>query len=103
MKVAIIGCGLIGKKRAEAIKVQGEDEVVACCDVNPQASEIFAQQYQCKSYPTVDQLLDQSQAESIIISVVNKFAKPYILQALATNRHVLAEKPLGRNAEESAE
>lgn len=103
MRVAIIGCGLIGKKRAEAIKLQGEDEIVACYDINPQASESLSQKYECKSYPTAEQLLKDSDSESIIVSVVNKFAKPFILQALEKNCHVLAEKPLGCNLEESAE
>jgi len=103
MKVAIIGCGLIGKKRAEAIKALGEDEIVACCDILPEASSAFSSQYLCKSYPTVDQLLQESEADSVVISVVNKFAKNYVLQTLESKRHVLAEKPLGRNSRESSE
>jgi predicted dehydrogenase len=31
MNVAIIGCGLIGRKRAEAL--EPDDKLVACCDV----------------------------------------------------------------------
>jgi predicted dehydrogenase len=103
MKIAIIGCGLIGKKRAEAIKIQAQDKIVGCYDVNNQAAIEFSKKYQCKSYESAEELLKQSEAEAIVVSVVNKFAKPFILQAIHLNRHVLAEKPLGRNLQESAE
>lgn len=103
MKIAIIGCGLIGKKRAEVIKMQAQDEIVACCDINPQIAQAFSQQFGCRSYPTAEDVLKDSEADTIIISVVNKFAKPLIIEALRSNRHVLAEKPLGRNVEESTE
>ncbi len=101
MKVAVIGCGLIGKKRAGAIRVQQEDEIVGCFDTNHAAAEAFSKEYNCPVYPTAEQLF--SKADAIIVSVVNKFAKPYVLQALASKRHVLAEKPLGRNLFESGE
>lgn len=103
MKIAIIGCGLIGKKRAEAIKLHGKDEIVACCDTNTAIADSFSQQYGCPAYLTAEQLLKHANPDSIIISVVNKFAKPYILQAIEAHRHVLAEKPLGRNLQESKE
>jgi predicted dehydrogenase len=103
MKVAIIGCGLIGKKRAEAIRVQGEDRVIGCYDANSEAAESFSRQFECPSFATSDELLGLSGANAAVVSVVNKFAKPYVLQALEKGLHVLAEKPLGRNLRESDE
>jgi len=101
MKVAIIGCGLIGKKRALAL--QKSDQLIACCDTNAQVADKFGAEFNCKIYTDHRKLLEENLLDTVIVAVVNKYAKDIIIAALNTGKHVLAEKPLGRNAKESAE
>lgn len=99
MKVAIIGCGLIGRKRALAL--DSNDILVACCDVNKEVGQKFAKDFNCKYYNKYIDLLANSNCDIIIISVVNKFVKNIVLQSLKIGKHILVEKPFGINYQES--
>jgi predicted dehydrogenase len=101
MRVAIIGCGLIGRKRALAV---GADErLVACCDTDAEAAFKLADEFSCDPFQNHRALLRDTETEVVIVSVVNKFAREVVLDALACGKHVLVEKPLGRNVREAAE
>ncbi len=101
MNLAIIGCGLIGRKRALAL---GRDDVlVACCDTNEESARKFSYEFKCKAYTDYKKLISEDDFDVAIVAVVNKYAKGIIVDALKAGRHVLAEKPLGRNAAEAAE
>lgn len=95
MNVAIIGCGLIGRKRALAL--DKSDTLVACCDTNPMIADQFAKDFNCKQYLNPEQLIQEINCQVIIISVINKFAHDICIFALNKGVHVLVEKPLGLN------
>ena len=101
MKIGIIGCGLIGKKRAKSL--QQEDQLIACCDTNPGVLEEFAKDFDCKAFTNYRTLIDECNLDAIVVAVVNKFALPIVNYALSNGIHVLAEKPLGRNSIEAEE
>jgi predicted dehydrogenase len=99
MNVAIIGCGLIGRKRALALSAQ--DRLTACCDTDKSAADKFASEFSCQSFDHYGRLLDTAKCEGVVVAVVNKYAQEIVLASLAAGCHVLAEKPLGRNAAEA--
>jgi predicted dehydrogenase len=101
MKTVIIGCGLIGRKRA--LSLSGDDVIVACCDSNEAVAQKFGQDFNCKAYLEYELVFNGEDFDAVIVSVVNKFAQPIILAALKRGKHVLAEKPLGRNVDEAKE
>jgi len=101
MNVAVIGCGLIGRKRAASLT--DKDKILGCCDTNGKAAEEFAADFHCRAYPNASMLLGDEDCEAIIIAVVNKFAPDLCVDALRHGKHVLAEKPLGRNTSEAKE
>ena len=95
MRVGIIGCGLIGRKRAMAIGA--DDMLVACSDKDFNQALKFADEFHCKAYSNNDDLTRQSESDIIIVAVINKFIREICEMALNAEKHVLAEKPLGRN------
>ena len=99
MKIGIIGCGLIGRKRA--LSLDKDDSLVACCDSNQATSQAFSNEFNCKVYPTASDLLTDSECDIVVIAVVNKFIEGITVNSLKLGKQVLAEKPLGRNAEEA--
>lgn len=101
MNVAVIGCGLIGKKRALAL--DAEDKLIACCDVRKEAAEAFAKEFPCAVFTDSRRLISEVDCDTVIVAVVNKYMKDIVVDALQAGRHVLAEKPLGRNATEAGE
>ena len=101
MNISIIGCGLIGKKRALALSA--DDKLIACCDTNHEASKKFGEEFKCKAYTDYRELLLEANCDAVVVAVVNKFAKEIITASLKNGKHVIAEKPLGRNVEEAGE
>ena len=102
MNIAIIGCGLIGRKRALALD-NNEDRLVACCDSNLETAKKFGDEFGCKFYHDYNELFVEANCDAVVVAVVNKFAKDIIIEALKRGIHVIAEKPLGRNVEEGRE
>lgn len=99
MNVAIIGSGLIGNKRAASIEI--DDGIVAVYDTNMDAMVNMASIYHAEIVTDINDLLLNSEIECIIIAVVNKHLINYAIKSLKAGKHVLCEKPLGLNANES--
>ncbi len=91
LKVGIIGCGLIGQKRALAL--QGA-ELYACTDKDRAKAERLAQQYNAvKSYLTWQELLSDKKIDIVIIATPHNALAEITLAAIQANKHVLVEKP----------
>jgi len=99
MNVSIVGCGLIGRKRAMALSP--EDQLVACCDTNAELAEKFGLEFNCKSFSKSSELLSTVDCDIVIVAVVNKYIEGITELSIKMGKHVLAEKPLGRNVEEA--
>jgi predicted dehydrogenase len=99
MNIGIIGCGLIGTKRASAL--DKEDTLVACCDTNLDTATDFAQKFCCRPFRNHRDLITNGDCDIVIVAVVNKYLKDIVIDALKQNKHVVAEKPLGRNVAEA--
>jgi len=98
VKVGIVGCGFIGKKRAN--NLQGA-ELVACADYNLKAAESLASQSpNAKAYDSWQALLDDSDAEIIIIATPHNALAEIALASVKANKHILIEKPAARSYKE---
>ena len=101
MKVGIIGCGLIGGKRAAA--VHAPHEIVGLCDVNRAAAERLAERFGLKDVYLTDSYEDlilHSGADLIVVATVVKMLAPITLFAVSHGKHVIVEKPAARSAAE---
>ena len=95
---AIIGCGSIGRKRAEAIKKIGE--LVGCFDANPSQSEKLACDYQCRQFGSINDLLENQSVQAIVVSTLHDTLTDLTIRSLAAGKYVLVEKPAARNKNE---
>ena len=100
MNVAIIGAGLIGKKRAQAL-TEFPDVVIAAAEVDDGRRQVFANEFQCRVYDSWQEMLGKESLDAIAVATPNKFLAPVVISAAGKGIHVLCEKPLGRNPEES--
>jgi predicted dehydrogenase len=95
LRVAVIGCGLIGHKRAEALARQ--DELIGATDiVFEQASELCAT-HGGRAYATSEELLAVRPDVAIIATTHDQLAG-LTVQALSAGAHVLVEKPAAISA-----
>ncbi|RME17438.1 MAG: gfo/Idh/MocA family oxidoreductase [Bdellovibrio sp.] len=93
MNYAIIGCGLIGQKRWNAIK---NHKVLICCDQNQKQAQTFAQKNHIEHATTsAEEAISHPAIDAVIIATDNKSLTPLTEMAIKNNKHVLVEKPAG--------
>jgi predicted dehydrogenase len=94
LSFAIVGCGLIGKKRANALaQVPGTRLLYACDLDSKRAAELAALYPQCSPVTDYAAALADKEVDAVIVSTVNSSLAPIALAAAAAGKHVLVEKP----------
>ena len=90
--MAIVGCGLIGAKRAAALAPG--DELLACYDVDERATARLAVEHGANACTSLDELLANG-PEVVVVATVHDQLAALAEQALLAGAHVLVEKPAG--------
>jgi len=98
LKLAIIGCGLIGKKRA--LSLSKKFKLVSCYDKDIIKSTNFAQDFSITCITDVDQIFSNKDIDIVIIATQHDSLASLTLRALESGKNVLVEKPAGRNYKE---
>jgi len=101
MKVGIVGCGLIGRRRAHVVDASSTEELCIVVDVNESRARDLATEVGCLATRDWQEIVTGDDVDVIVVSTVNKFLMPIALAALEHGKHVLCEKPLGRNHDEA--
>lgn len=96
--VGIIGCGLIGQKRASALGFGGQ--VVACADINLGRAEQLANRFGANAYANWRDLLALPEIDVVVIATLHDSLAEISLAAIKAGKHVLVEKPAARSAKE---
>jgi len=97
MKVGIVGCGLIGKKRAEALT---DATLVACADSNVERARALAGKTGALVSTNYREVTDAKDIELVVIATPHDMLAPVTLAAVRAGKHVLVEKPAARSATE---
>jgi predicted dehydrogenase len=95
--VGIVGCGLIGQKRANAL---GTGRVVACCDIAGDRAQTLARSRGAAVCGDWRELVKRSDVDIVIVATTNEALAPIALGAVEGGKHVLVEKPAARSAAE---
>lgn len=103
MNVAIIGAGRIGFKRAQALRKFENCQLVVVADVDRAAAESLAKEFGGDVETDWERVVDRNDVDVVVVSTYNKYLAPISLAAIKNRKHVLCEKPLGRNVRESCE
>jgi predicted dehydrogenase len=99
MRVAIVGCGFIGLKRARAL---GGAELVACFDVVPERAKSFAQETGAAQVATWQEAVTRPDVDAVIVATTHDALPRIGLAAIEAGKHVLVEKPGARHSGELA-
>ncbi len=99
MEIAIIGAGLIGRKRALAAKSLGH-AVSAICDSDFAKAKALASEFGAAATANADDALSAKGVDAAIICTTHNSLSSLSCAALAKGLHVLVEKPAGRNSNE---
>jgi len=97
-RVGIVGCGLIGRRRATAL---AGAQLVVCADVDPIRAEALAQATPGTGAITRWQdLVERADVDVVVVATTNDALASVSVAALEAGKHVFVEKPAGRTVAE---
>jgi predicted dehydrogenase len=99
VRVGLVGCGLVGLRRARAL---GESQLVACADIVRERAEVLA-----RAVSSQPQVLSEWRApverpdiDAVVVAIPHHLLTEITLAAISAGNHALVEKPGARRAEE---
>lgn len=95
--IGIIGCGLIGQKRAKAL---AEGRLIACADINEAKAREMAGNRGIKVFSDWRDLLAVPEVDIAVVATLHDSLAEITLAAIEAGKHVLVEKPAARNPAE---
>lgn len=98
MKVAIIGCGLIGQKRAKNL---GSHSLAVAADVVMDRAEALAHQYPgAVPMNSWEAAVAHPEVDIVIVATTPDNLARITIAALSAGKHVLVDKPAARHYQE---
>lgn len=101
IRVAVIGCGLIGARRAREVDRHSETHLEFVVDSVPERSQKVSDEFQCQPLTHWKQVVDNKSIDLVIVSTPNNQIAEIGTASLQAGKHVLVEKPPGRNLREA--
>ena len=102
MNYAIVGCGLIGKKRLAGLPL-GSKLAVACDTDLGRAEALVKMAQSGRAVATFNQAIADPQVEAVIVATINSALAEVSAAAIRAGKHVLVEKPAGISAQQIEE
>jgi len=94
LSFAIVGCGLIGRKRAAALSKVPGARLRFVCDLDASRASDLAQAHpDCTPTTEYRTILADRSIDAVIVSTLNGALAPIARDALSAGKHVLIEKP----------
>jgi len=90
--IALVGCGLVGNKRAR--QIGGTGALLVACDTDAaRAAEVAADHQRCQSTTDYRKAVTTPGVQIVIVATPNAFLAPVAQAAISAGKHVLIEKP----------
>ncbi len=96
--IGIVGCGMIGQKRAKALGDGGR--LVACADIDANRAGNLAKGSGAKVFRDWRELVWLPEVDVVVISTLHDSLAAITLAAIEAGKHILVEKPAARSASE---
>ena len=94
MNYAIVGCGLIGKKRLASLPAGSK--LAAACDTNlSRAGELVKLAQSGCAVADFKETVAAPEVDAVIVATINSELAPISAAAIRAGKHVLVEKPAG--------
>jgi predicted dehydrogenase len=101
--IAVVGAGFIGPVHVEALQRAGQ-RVIGILGISPEESAEAAQSLGlARAYQDFDQVLSDADVQAVHVATPNRLHFEMTSRALEAGKHVMCEKPLAMNSEQSAQ
>jgi predicted dehydrogenase len=99
LRVAIVGCGAIGRKRL--LSLGNSHTLVIAADVARERAEELARRFPgAIASADWEAAVDRAEVDAVLVATTNRWLAPIALAAIRAGKHVLIEKPAARNSAE---
>ncbi len=99
MRVAIVGCGTIGRKRLHSLG-KNHTLVTAADAATERAEELVRQVPGAIATADWEEAVNRSDVDVVVVATTNRWLAPIALGAIRYGKHVLVEKPAARSSSE---
>jgi len=92
LRLAVIGCGLMGQRHADIIRATTELSLTCVCDTDRERAIKAA-----KGAPVAesfDEVLERKDVDAVVLALPSYLHVPFGIQAAQSGKHVITEKPL---------
>ena len=94
LNFAILGCGRIASRHADAIWARGDSRLVAVCDASEARASRMAEQYGAQAYTSYEEMLSRPDVDVVCICTPSGMHAAGGIQAARAGKHVVVEKPM---------
>lgn len=101
MNFAIVGCGHIARKHAEAMKQISNSKLVAVCDKINENMTNYVREFGATPYKEYKMMLQDPSVDIVNICTPSGTHASLAVQAAAAGKHVVLEKPMALNLEDA--
>jgi predicted dehydrogenase len=98
--VAVVGLGRFGRKRLASIRADAHSELRMVADSVPEVARITAGELSCDYAAHWEDVVTRRDIDVVVVSTSTRFLPEIARAALEAGKHVLCEKPFGRNSHE---
>ena len=97
LNIGIVGAGLQGRRRAQALKQFDDSKLVAVADVNQNAAKSISLDSDADVYSNWEKIVKRDDINAVIICTPPNLHASIGIAAMKNGKHVLCEKPLAMN------
>lgn len=95
LRTAVIGCGLIGTRRAAETSLHSRTRLLLCIDTSHAPARNTAERYGAAWSTDWRIAIEDDRMDAIVVCTPNASAHDIVIAALERGKHVLVEKPMG--------
>ncbi len=100
-QVAVIGAGVIGTRLCRSFSAHNETMIRYVCDLDLDKAKSLADQYGAEAITSYQKALHDEGIDIVYIGVPPSYHSEIAVAALNAGKHVICEKPIASNSQES--
>lgn len=100
LRVALIGCGVVGQRRARVVG-RPAGKLIVAVDRDPARAAKVAEETRCEADTEWQAAVCREDIDVVIVSTTHDALAPVAIAALGHQKHVLVEKPMARTPVEA--
>jgi predicted dehydrogenase len=101
LRVGIVGCGLIGRRRASEAAASSDSACIMVADPNGSAAGEVAAATGAEPTGEWQRIVERRDVDAVVVATPNGYLAEIAVAALGAGKHVLVEKPMGRDLAEA--